>query len=96
MEIIIKAIYILQVMSPTEYSNIQNTKYAREKTVIHLFIVYKLHGSNDRTVRGKLIVKDWEEVLIAKSAYESNDGLEELKNTTKRNQHNLCLSLNLK
>ena len=38
-----------------EYSNIQNTKYARENTVIYLFIYFwfiKLHGSNDRTVNG--------------------------------------------
>ena len=62
-----------------EYSNIQNTKYARENTVIYLFIYFwfiKLHGSNDRTVSGQLIEKDLEEVLIAKSAYESGDGLE--------------------
>jgi len=38
---------------------------------IYLFIYLwfiKLHGSNDRTVGGQLIEKDWEELLIAKSA----------------------------
>jgi hypothetical protein len=62
----------------------------------HLLIIYlwfiKLHSSNDRTVSRQLIEEYWEELLIAKSAYESGDGLEELKNTTKRNQYNLCLS----
>jgi hypothetical protein len=38
MEIRIIVIYIIQVMSPTEYSNNQNTKYAKENTVIYLFI----------------------------------------------------------
>jgi hypothetical protein len=49
----------------------------------HLFIIYlwfiKLHGSNNRTVSGQLIEDYWKELLIAKSAYESGDGLEELK-----------------
>jgi hypothetical protein len=84
MEIRIRLIYILQVMSP---------KNMHEKIRLFIYLWFiKLHGSNDRMVSGQLIEKDWEEVLIAKSAYEFGDGLDELKSTTKINQHNLCLS----
>jgi len=54
MEIRIRLTYILQGMSLTEYSNIQNKKYAQENAVVYLWFI-KLYDSNDRTVSGQLI-----------------------------------------